>query len=296
MTTRRLPPLTLLSALALSLGACTTTSPEDLLSTTDAASDTSLPSTTSANETSTDGTGDGDGDDATTEPTTDDPTDDPTDPDPTDDPTDPDPTTGDGDGDPDPTTTGDGDGDPDPTTGGDESACQVPDPGWGGVAQTGQPAPHFSGTNQFGEEMSICEYEGLPIVIDTSAVWCGPCQLLSDCLGGNDNACLQVFGGNQQVLDFLFYPLRPKIANGEFGWFTVLTENANGGPPSLADSQAWEANFPAEGAWIIADEQQQYYGHLPIEGFPSVWLINPQMNWQDLNQMTVWNTMINSYL
>lgn len=292
MTTRRLP-LTLLSALALSLGACTSTSPEELLSTTDATSATSLPTTTTTttgmDETSTDGTdsaGDGDGD--PTDATTDDPTDDPTDvttDDPTDDPTDPtDPTAG------------DGDGDPDPTTGGDGSPCNVPDPGWGGFAQVGQPAPHFSGLNQFGEPMSICEYEGLPIVIDTSAVWCGPCQLLSDCLGGNDNSCLQVFGGNQQVLDFLFYPLRPQIANGQFGWFTVLTENAQSGPPSLADAQVWDQNFPAEGAWVIADEQQLYYTHLPIEGFPSVWLINPQMNWQDLNQMTVWNTIINSYL
>lgn len=287
MTIRRHAPLALLIAFA--PAACTSDSPEDLLS-----AGTGIPSTSigtqGMGETSTDGTGDGDGDASTTDPSTTDPS--TTDPSTGDGDGDPDPTTGDGDGDPDPTT-GDGDGEPDPTTGGD-SACDAPDPGWGGFAQVGQPAPHFSGVNQFGDDMSICQYEGLPIVIDTSAVWCGPCQLLSDCLGGNDNACLQVFGGNQQVLDLLFYPLRPQIADGEFGWFTVLTENAQSGPPSLADAQAWEANFPAEGAWIIPDVNQQYYGHLPIEGFPSIWLINSQMNWQDLDQMTVWNTIISS--
>ncbi|KIG15654.1 Alkaline phosphatase [Enhygromyxa salina] len=231
-------------------------------------------------------TGDGDGDG---DPTTGDGDGDPTTGD-----GDGDPTTGDGDGDP---TTGDGDGDP--TTGdgdGDTSPCTVPDPGWGGAAQVGGAAPHFSGLNQFGEEVSICEYEGLPIVIDTSAVWCGPCQLMSQCLGGNDNACLQVFGGNQQAVDLLMHPMIAEINANTFAWVTVLTENVNNGPPAMSDAVAWDQNYPVENVWVIPDVQQKYYGHLPIESFPSIWLINPQMNWQDLDQSTVFNTIINQYL
>jgi hypothetical protein len=189
--------------------------------------------------------------------------------------------TGDGDGD-----TGDGDGD------GDTSACDAPNPGWGGFAQVGQPAPHFEGINQHGEQVSICEYEGLPIAIDTSAVWCGPCQLLSQCLGNNDNACTQLFG-DPQVLDFLVIPLRQEIAANTFAWVTVLTENANGGAPSAADAQAWDQAFPVANVWVIPDVTQQYYGHLAIESFPSVWLIDTQMRWQDLDQLTVFNSIIN---
>ncbi|PRP93652.1 TlpA family protein disulfide reductase [Enhygromyxa salina] len=212
------------------------------------------------------------------------------DPDPTGD-GDPDPT---GDGDPDPT--GDGDGDPTGDGDGDTSPCAVPDPGWGGSAQVGGPAPHFSGFNQLGEEVSICEYEGLPIAIDTSAVWCGPCQLMSQCLGGNDNACLQVFGGNQQAVDVLIHPMVAEINANTFAWVTVLTENVNNGPPAMSDAIAWDQNYPVDNVWVIPDVQQKYYGHLPIESFPSIWLINPEMNWQDLNQMTVFNTIINLYL
>ena len=233
--------------------------------------------------------GDGDGDGETGDPGDGDPGDgDPGDGDGDEgdgDPGDGDPTTGDGDGDP----TGDGDGD------GDTSPCVAPDPGWGGAAQVNQPAPHFSGINQDGEAVSICEYEGLPIVIDTSAVWCGPCQMMSQCLGGSDNACISLFT-DPAVLDFLVNPLRTEIAANTFAWVTVLTENVNGGPPSAGDAQAWDQQFPVANVWVIPDVTQQYYGHLSIQQFPSIWLINPQMNWQDLNQMTVFNTIIAQYL
>jgi hypothetical protein len=206
--------------------------------------------------------------------------------------------TGDGDAsttttddDADTTTTDDGNDDT-TTTGGDTSPCTAPDPGWGGFAAVGQPAPHFSGTNQFGEEVSICAYEGLPLVIDTSAVWCGPCQMLSLCLGGDDNQCLSLFGGDPQVLTYLIYPLREQISAGTFAWVTVLMENQFNGPPALSDAQAWDQAFPVENVWVIPDVDQKYYPYLQISAFPSVWLIDGQMNWQDLNQQTVFTTII----
>jgi len=234
-------------------------------------------------------TGDGDGD-SETGPGDGDPGDgDPGDGDPGDgDGGDGDGDGGDGDGDAD---AGDGDGDGTGDGDGDTSPCVAPDPGWGGSAQVGQPAPHFGGINQHGEEVSICSYEGLPIVIDTSAVWCGPCQMMSQCLGGDDNACISLFS-DPSVLDILVYPLRDEIANDTFAWVTVLTENANSGPPSANDAIAWDQTFPVDNVWVIPDVTQQYYGHLPIMQFPSIWLIDPSMNWQDLNQMTVFGTII----
>jgi hypothetical protein len=73
---------------------------------------------------------------------------------------------------------------------------------------------------------------------------------------------------------------------------TVLTENQNSGPPALSDAQAWDAAFPVNNVWVIPDVQQQYYGHLQIAAFPSVWLIDTQMNWEDLDQATVFTTII----
>jgi hypothetical protein len=205
-------------------------------------------------------------------------------------------TTGDGDADTSTTTTDDGNDDTTTTTDGDgdgdTSPCMASDPGWGGFAAVGQPAPHFSGPNQFGEDVSICAYEGLPLVIDTSAVWCGPCQMLSACLGGDDNQCLSLFGGDPQVLTYLIYPLREQISAGTFGWVTVLMENQVNGPPALSDAQAWDQAFPVDNVWVIPDVEQKYYPYLQISAFPSVWLIDEQMNWQDLNQQTVFTTII----
>ncbi|EDM75267.1 hypothetical protein PPSIR1_41214 [Plesiocystis pacifica SIR-1] len=196
-------------------------------------------------------------------------------------------------------TTDDGPSDDDGETEGETGteSCPIPDPGWGGSAAVGSPAPHFGGVNQFGEEVNVCEYAGNPILIDTSAVWCGPCQMMSMCLGGDDQLCLNLFGGNQAALDALITPMRAEIEAGTFAWVTVLTEDEGGAPPDHADAVSWDENYPGpEEVWVVSDEQQNYYGHLPIQQFPSFWLMDEAMNWQDLNQDTVLNTVIQQHL
>lgn len=182
----------------------------------------------------------------------------------------------------------------------DESAgetgegCALPDPGWGSSAAVGAPAPHFTAPNQDGDIVNICELAGIPIAIDTSAMWCGPCQRMSMCLMGpqNNAECIQMFGGDPAVIDQLIDPLRAAIADHTFAWVTVLMENEGGGPPAQTDAATWDSNFPNPDIWVMSDSTQQYFQHLPIGAFPNFFLIGSDLSWQDLNQQSVFGTII----
>ncbi|MGB1699703.1 MAG: hypothetical protein ACPHRO_07110, partial [Nannocystaceae bacterium] len=127
--------------------------------------------------------------------------------------------------------------------------------------------------------------------------WCGPCQMMSACLSSPsyDSACIDLFGGDPGVIDVLANPLRAAIAEETMAWVTVLMENNGGGAPSSVDAVAWDQQFPNEKIWVIPDVEQNYFGHVPLQGFPSFWLIGPDMNYLDLNQMTVFGTIISLF-
>lgn len=172
---------------------------------------------------------------------------------------------------------------------GENFECSASNPGWEIAASVGLATPHFGGVNQHGDNVSICAYEGLPIVIDTSAVWCGPCGNQSACLSGDDDACLDFFNSDQ--IDNLIQPLRDAVADDAIAWVTVLLQNGSGGVPDNNDAVTWASQYPNEKIWVIADELQLYPGHVPLMQFPSLWLIDTDMRWEQLDQGYVWSTI-----
>jgi hypothetical protein len=188
---------------------------------------------------------------------------------------------GDGDGDGDGDTTGDGDGD---TTGdgdGDPSACGV-DPGWGTVA-IGQPVKHVAARNHLGEEVNMCDWAGVPIVMDLSAVWCGPC---------NDASNYLATGSIPDPFSGLGPDLRTMIEAGTMVWLTFLVQDSNGGDATVMNAAQWDAQYHHANIPVVNElDTPMLPDYLQVGCWPTAWVVDPNMNFHGLDDCASWNQL-----
>ena len=112
------------------------------------------------------------------------------------------------------------------------------------------------------------------MIVDMSAMWCGPCHNMADWIAGVDN---NDTAGLQQS-----YPtVREKVHDLRIWWLTFVVEAADGSPPTLGDAQSWYASHQDPYIPILADENVDI---LPIYNggqFPFFFLLDPYMAIED---------------
>lgn len=148
----------------------------------------------------------------------------------------------------------------------------IEDPGWSGSSKKGDPFPRFAWTDQFGDEVDIYDFadHGKPIVLDISGVWCGYCQEMAKWLEGEPSS----------VYTSTFYPdVREMVINGDIYWITAIDagRSGQGDKPNESDVEDWAEKFENPNVPVLLDEDQQLRGLVQQSGWPSLFLIEDNM-------------------
>jgi len=146
-------------------------------------------------------------------------------------------------------------------------ACAVPvEPGT--RVAMGETVPDFVATDSSGGDVSLFSFAGRPIILDVSAMWCGPCQ---------------------QAASELEEELATFDPEGEIAFVTLLVQNLSGNDPEAADLALWEETFGITSSpvlagsheWLRSPEDIPAEGELdtrwPVDAFPTFFFINEKM-------------------
>jgi len=140
------------------------------------------------------------------------------------------------------------------------------DDDFSGFASVGDQLPCASFLNQWDQDYNLWHMRGSTeyMVIDNSAVWCGPCNAMAAWLADEEAT---LFG---QQLD----SIREDVWDGEVRWVTALYEDVSGQPADLGDAEDWEDFYPAEGVPIVVDEGRELINWIGPPGIPSLSLVD----------------------
>jgi predicted small secreted protein len=155
---------------------------------------------------------------------------------------------------------------------------------WGIGANVGQRFPRWMVQDQFGDLVDFYDLAnaGVPIVIDVSAVWCGPCNQLADWLDGANNGMV---AGAEAI--------REAVWAHEIIWVTAIYEDGTGSPADASDVGGWYSAYPTEGVLVAPDGAGQVVSLVNPPGIPSLSLLNPDMSFAIVDET---NAVLNALL
>lgn len=145
------------------------------------------------------------------------------------------------------------------TPGSSDSSEESFAPTWESCSQQVSDHPcNFTLMNQAGEEVSLYDFYGSPIILDFSAGWCGPCKMA----GSEVQDVANEYGESNLV------------------YITVLIEDASGNAPDVSDLSAWAIAYGIEEPVLAGDRSLidiSGESGWPISSWPTFFFITDEM-------------------
>lgn len=131
--------------------------------------------------------------------------------------------------------------------------CEGPPEGFVGEGLgVGEVAPDFLMLDQYGQDVSLWQFHGCPIVLDFSTMWCAPCQELAE-------------EAPAVVEDY---------ADDDLVYLTVMPQDLGSDPPDQEELTEWMEAFELT-APILSDETGYTYQLVTgSRGFPAVLVLD----------------------
>lgn len=125
--------------------------------------------------------------------------------------------------------------------------------------EVGSQPCNFELKDQNDTVVSLYDFYGDVVILDLSAMWCGPCQVA----GGDVQSTIERFSDH------------------DIRYITVLIDNPQGGPPGLSDVQSWATNLGIETEPVLQGSRDMLNSDpllgWPLESWPTFVLINSEM-------------------
>jgi len=148
----------------------------------------------------------------------------------------------------------------------DKSAIE---PGTGTYAAVGERIMAYATQDQFDDTVDLYDFhndEGKYIMLDVSAQWCPPCQMISSWLDGD-----------YASLDADWLKVREAVDDGDIYWVTVLGENMWGNECKQKNAEQWYNDFPHPNIPVLADPSYSMTTHVQLAAWPTIIVLNPDL-------------------
>tara|TARA_B100000700_G_C15040140_1_gene854918 strand:+ start:1440 stop:2030 length:591 start_codon:yes stop_codon:yes gene_type:complete len=126
--------------------------------------------------------------------------------------------------------------------------------------QIGDHPCNFSLQNQHGETVELYDFYGKTIIVDLSAMWCGPCVSMA------------------QHAD----PIVAEYGPENLEWLTIIIDDEQGNPPDQDDVKRWAGSNGITGHVLIGDRSliatdAELKTGYPVSGWPTFVVITDEM-------------------
>ncbi len=154
------------------------------------------------------------------------------------------------------------------------------DPGFDGTIAVGARVPRLVALDQYGDTVDLYDFAGsdVPVVLDLSAMWCGPCTEVAAWLAHEESPLMANFPVYAGIPD--------RVDAGEVLWVTVLFEDTSRDPASQEDAATWHQEWPAERVPVMLDDDRAMFDWIVPGSYPTLLVLDAQLEVQVFDRFT----------